>query len=223
MKFIKKYKYVITIILIIMFVFLSIIIKNKLNKEKYNITSYNEEIELFNKEDVIKEETNKPILCTVDIKGEVNNPGVYTTDCNKYVYDIIKEAGNLTDNADTSVINLAKKITDEMVIIIYTKEEVDKSKNEENITKIIDTECICPKVNNDSCITDNDKIKTILININKATMEELKTLPGIGESKAKAIIEYRNDIGAFKTIEDIKNVKGIGQNLYEEIKEYITT
>ena len=61
-----------------------------------------------------------------------------------------------------------------------------------------------------------------LINLNIATLEQLTTLPKIGEAKAKAIIEYREKTGGFKTIEEIKNISGIGESLYETIKEYIT-
>ena len=64
----------------------------------------------------------------VDIKGEINYPGIYKMDSNSRVVDVIKLAGDLTENADTSVINLSKKITDEMVIIIYSKSEVENFK-----------------------------------------------------------------------------------------------
>ena len=143
--------------------------------------------------------------------------------------DVINVAGGLTNDADTSVINLAKKITDEMVIIIYTKEEVKKSNIVDTVIKIVEKECVCPNIQNDGClnneindtITNNDDVK--LVNINTATIEELKTINGIGDSKAKNIIEYRNENGNFKSIDDLKNVDGIGDTLYETIKIYITT
>ena len=112
-----------------------------------------------------------------------------------------------------------------MVIIIYTKEEVKNSNIVDTVIKVVEKECICPNIENDGCL--NTEIKdtigeTKLININTATIEELMTISGIGESKAKAIIEYRNK-NKFEKIEDILNVSGIGNNLYEEIKIYITT
>ena len=67
---------------------------------------------------------------------------------------------------------------------------------------------------------DNEKNK--LININKASKDDLKTLTGIGESTAKKIIDYREEYGKFKTIEDIKNVSGIGDAKFEAIKKDIT-
>ena len=138
-------------------------------------------------------------------------------------------AGGLTKEADTSVTNLAKKVTDEMVIIIYTKNEVKNSNIVDTVIKVVEKECVCPNIQNDGCL--NTEIKdnisnnenNSLVNINTASVEELQTIDGIGESKAKSIVEYRNNNGLFKRIEDIKNVEGIGDKLYETIKVYITT
>ncbi len=166
---------------------------------------------------------------TVDIKGAVNNPGVYEMDESSRVNDVIKKAGGLKDDADTSLINLSKKVTDEMVITIYTKEEIE----EQNQTC---APCECPEVN-DACVTDEDANSnnddsssddsadtnsTGKISINTATLSELQTLNGIGEAKAKAIIGYRETNGDFKSIEEIKNVSGIGDAIYEKIKDDIT-
>ena len=105
-----------------------------------------------------------------------------------------------------------------MVIIIYTEEEVNNIKN--------------PKSNNDYIVIDDTYVDTSdidnktdnnKVNINTAGLSELKSLPGIGDAKAKAIIEYRNTYGTFKDISDIKNVSGIGDKLYETIKIYLTT
>ena len=76
---------------------------------------------------------------------------------------------------------------------------------------------------NDACITTENKNNTSLISINNATIEELSKLSGIGDAKAKQIIEYRTQNGPFKTIEDIKQVPGIGENIFAQIKDYITT
>ena len=128
---------------------------------------------------------------------------------------------------DTSVTNLAKQITNEMVIIIYTEEEVKNSNIVDTVVKVVEQECVCPNIQNDGCI--NDKITdtiggdTTLVNINTATLEQLTTIPGIGDAKATSIIKYREANGNFKSIEDIQNVDGIGSKLYEEIKTYITT
>lgn len=163
----------------------------------------------------------------VDIKGAINNPGVYKVLVGTRVNDVINMAGGLTDNADTSLINLSKLVIDEMVIIIYTKDEVQNSNLVNTVIKVVEKECVCPNIENDSCI--NDKITDTItngsgkVNINTASMEELSKLDGIGESKAQAIIKYREENGNFKTIEDITNVSGIGSSVYEKIKDNITT
>lgn len=170
----------------------------------------------------------------VDIKGEIKKPGVYYLEKGKRVIDVVKKAGGLTVYADTSVNNLSKKITDEMVIIIYSKEQIRNyeltQEKEEEILNICNE-----KIENNSCIEKNNETKTNsntknqdntesskkLISINTATQEELMTLSGIGESKAKAIIEYRNK-KKFETIEELKEISGIGDSIFEKIKDNIT-
>lgn len=181
----------------------------------------------------IEELVEETCLVTVDIKGEVNNPGLYQLECGSRVDDAIKLAGGLTNNSDTSVINLSKKIEDEMVIIIYTKEEVsnftktkeieqEKSNSCQNSTNVKNNACITSEniiVSNNNSTNTNTSTK---VSLNNATLEELLTLSGIGESKANLIINYRNENGGFKTIDEIKNVKGIGDKLFEKIKDNIT-
>ena len=148
-----------------------------------------------------------------DVKGAVNEPGVYELD---------------KGDADTSIINLSKEVKDGMYIIVYTKDEIiafkDKIIPSKKIVKEIENKIICPDTDNDACITSNDKVDLSqgLININEASEEELTTLSGIGSNKAKKIIEYRES-NPFETIEDIKKVDGIGVSLYEKIKDSITT
>lgn len=229
MKLIRKMLYPITIVLIISIIICIILIKNNLKNNQYK------DIEI--ESSILKEEINaeKPenkeeiIKYHIDVKGAINNPGVYELPSNLTVNDAIKIAGGLTKEADTSVINLAKKITDEMVIIIYTKEEVKKSNIVDTVVKVVEKECVCPNIKNDGCLnteideTITNKENNNLININTATEEELQNIKGIGASKAKSIVEYRSKNGDFKSIEDIKNVEGIGDTLYETIKIYITT
>ena len=231
----KKVIKTITILLIIAIITIIIIIKINLNKNK--------EVKVI-EEDIWKEEQKEekkitPELVYVDIKGAIINPGVYEIENNKKVIDVIALAGGFTENADTSMINLAKKVTNEMVVIIYTKEEVKEATKPNQIIKYVDKECICPQIKNDACINQSKNTSTEKntsskkedqqatkseekININTATLEELQTLTGIGESKAQSIIAYREEIGSFKTIEELKNVAGIGDSLYEKIKDSIT-
>lgn len=168
----------------------------------------------------------------VDIKGEINMPGIYTLKENSRIIDVITLAGGLTENANTSVINLSKKIVDEMVIIIYSNEQVQYFEHTKEIEKAVQEKCNQPDENaikNDACINstsesnNNTQTSNGKISINTATQEELMTLPGIGESKAKDIISYRETNGPFASIEDITKVSGIGENTFAQIKENITT
>ena len=186
---------------------------------KNNYDSKEEVIEIFKEKDDDKEETkdkeekDKISYLVVDIKGMVVNPGVYKVEKGSRINDVISLAGGLKEGADTSNINLAKLVTDEMTIIIYSSEEVlEKYKKEVCI-------CDCPYIENDACI-NNEENK--LVNINTCTIEELLTVNGIGKTKAQSIIDYRSKNGKFNSIEDIKNVDGIGVSLFEKIKDYIT-
>ena len=135
-------------------------------------------------------------------------------------------AGGLKEDADTSIINLSKKVTDEMFIVIYTKDEIKKYKEQtistEEIQKKIEEEILVIDKNNDAEVIHEENNDSNLVNINTATKEELLKISGIGDSKADSIIKYRKENGNFKLIEDIKNVSGIGEALFEKIKEYIT-
>lgn len=199
-------------------------------KQETNEGIVNEEIL---KEPIIVEEKNEISKIKIDIKGAVNTPGVYELDINSRVGDAINVSGGLTPEADTSVINLSKILKDEMVVIIYTKKEIEEMKKGTTTVKYIEKECVCPKIENDACIEESitnketeNNIKSeensTKISLNKATIKELMTLTGIGESKAKSIIEYREKNNGFKTIDEIKKVSGIGSSTYEKIKDNIT-
>ena len=170
--------------------------------------------------------TDNETYYLVDIKGEVNNPGTYSMKKGSRVIDVIHLAGELKSDADTSVLNLSKKVTDEMVIIVYSYDEV------KNFTKVKEEEkqeqekCISNNgIKNDACIStivEDNSTSNTKVSINNATLEELMTLPGIGEAKAKEIINYREEKGEFTDTNQLKEVKGIGDTLFESIKDNIT-
>lgn len=139
----------------------------------------------------------------VHIDGEVKNPGVYKMKIGDRVNDAIQAAGGLTENADKGRINLATKLRDEMKI---------------HISKIGETNS---DLSNESKDDNSDGNNSKLININTASKEELCKLTGIGENKAKLIIEYREK-KKFTKIEDITKVSGIGKKTFEKIKNDIT-
>lgn len=193
MKRIRKYIYVITIIIFIIFCVIVVFRKKELKDNNIDYT--------INKDDNIISNNIEEEYIYVDIKGEVINPNVYKLKKGLRVIDVIELSGGLTENADTSNINLSKIVTDEMVIVI-------KSKTEEK--EYIDSDIEL----------SNNNYNNPLININSCTINELLTLPGIGEAKANNIIEYRKK-NKFNTIEDIMNVSGISESLFNKIKEYI--
>ena len=226
MKFIRKHKGKIFILIFILFT--AFTIYDTYSMETESETEIKTDPEVTEKEEK-KENKEKETKVLVDVKGEVNTPGVYDLTNNNTVIDAINKAGGLTKNSDTSNLNLSKKLEDEMVIIVYSKSEI-KEMEEPKVQ--------CPPCN-DACIKEEDekakldasekteteeenKTVTGKVNINTATASELQTLNGIGEAKAKAIIEYREKNGNFEKIEDIKNVSGIGDSVYDKIKDNIT-
>ena len=226
-RYLKKYKYIIFGIMGVLVLFGSLYLKKILiDNSVVTVDSNIENIDILNDISNNTKDSEEEIYL-VDIQGAINNPGVYKVPVGTRVNDVINAAGGLTDNADTSLINLSKLVIDEMVIIIYTKDEVQNSNLVNTVIKVVEKECVCPNIENDSCI--NDKITDTItggngkVNINTASMDELSKLDGIGESKAQAIIKYREENGNFKTIEDITNVSGIGSSVYEKIKDNITT
>lgn len=246
----RYYKEFIIAILVIVIIVLGVLLVLKKEKRiqeptinEISYTSNNEEKE------EIQEKVKTKIK--VDIKGAVVKPGVYELDVNSVVNDAIKLAGGLKKSADTSNINLSKELENEMVIKIFTTNEIKKLNKEKEVVTTPDNTCsentiIIDKCNNSSIIKDTSTSNSAdsslntdknaeevdsdikeaspskLISINTATIEEFVTLPGIGESKAESIIKYREEHGSFKTIEEIKSVSGIGEAAYNKIKEFIT-
>jgi competence protein ComEA len=154
------------------------------------------------KEESKSKEIKKEIK--VQIKGEVLHPGVFTLEADSRVEDLIKYAGGFTAEADKDrVISLAKKLRDEECIIIPKIGE-DVSNLHANINNVTEES------------NENE-----IINVNTATKEELMELPGIGETIAQNIIDYREKNGEFNNEEDLKNVDRIGDKMIEKIKEKI--
>ena len=147
--------------------------------------------------------TTQETVIFVDIKGAVKNPGVYQMKVGDRVKDALDAAGGLTAEADSQKVNLAQRVEDQMVIVV-------------------------PKVGEEAeaipaGVTSKETSKEGKVNINTATVEELKTLKGVGEKKAEAIIEYRKKNGSFKTKEDLMKVRGIGKKLFDSFQERIVT
>lgn len=144
----------------------------------------------------------------VEIKGEVLRPDVYELESGSIVRDLILISGGLTENGDLFNINQARELKNGECIIVMSKDEILKLKN--NINELLD-------VDNNLNIDNKDN----LININNASKDELKKLNGIGDTLAESIISYREENGGFNTIEDIKNVSRIGNKTFEKFKDKI--
>ncbi len=166
----------------------------------------------------------------VEIKGAVLAPGVYEMQDGDIIDDAVRLAGGFTDDAYTDNINLSKRVSDELVIYVFTEKEFksnDKINLPGNNSNSNDAYTIDKEIDNKvSIITSSESTESDtgndLVNINMASIDELITLPGIGESKAQKIIDYRTDNGYFNTIEELKNVSGIGDTTFENIKAHIT-
>ena len=139
----------------------------------------------------------------VYVTGAVKNPGVYTLSRESRANDAITAAGGFSEDADESIINLAAKVRDGEKIFVPSI--MDKDDNDNSGSYEHD-------------LTSNQGI----ININVATQEELEVLPGIGPSRAREIINYREENGDFQQIEEIQNVPGIGAGIFDQLKDFIT-
>ena len=219
----KKLVMVVILLLVIVTVFYflhnyfnnnnEIIITNESSEDKWNSIS----VGSFAKKDGV---------IVVDVVGEVNNPGVVTLDEGARIIDAINAAGGKTDKADISEINLAYVLDDGIRLYIPSFSEMKEKKIENKITNSTTKETVSDGVGVTNIVIESPTIEknsqqNTKININKATLEELKQLPGVGDTVAKAIIDYRNKNGKFNKIDDLKQVSGIGQSKFDNIKELI--
>ncbi|WP_391560233.1 helix-hairpin-helix domain-containing protein [Robertmurraya sp.] len=201
---VKKYKWFIVgscVIAIGMLIFARGLVNDKEEENEWTIPSEEEHDPEVSEERLVQEPDVKNL---VDVKGAVENPGVYEVMLDERVIDVIEKAGGLKEGADETKINFAGRVTDEMVLYIPLI-------GEEGENMIVSAGA-------SSTSTSQGEGK---ININKATSDELQNLPGIGPSKAEAIIAYREDSGLFQTIDDLKLVTGIGDKTFEKLHDQI--
>lgn len=158
----------------------------------------------------IKEKENKTIM--VDISGEIVTPGVVKLPEGSRIIDAITAAGGKTEDADLSKVNLAYILDDGVQLYIPRY-------NEKLEKEIVQTE---PGVGIIQEGINTTSKKDSKVNINIANKEKLATLPGIGEGTAEKIIEYRSKTGKFKTIDEIKKIPGIGESKFKSLKDKIT-
>ena len=181
------------------------------NKNQTNNIELDENILVSNQNTKQMSQDTEEIVI-VHITGSVKNPGIVKLKEGSRIEDAIEAAGGLTENADISNVNLAYVLDDGTKIKIPNLDDED-----------IGDEDVLSKDSGEGIIQEDEKTtNTNIVNINKATENELSTLPGIGNSLATRIVEYRKQNGNFKTIEDIKNVSGIGESKFANIKDFIS-
>lgn len=140
--------------------------------------------------------TVTPKLIRIHVTGLVNMPGVYTLPETARLEDAIQAAGGLLEEADPQSLNLAAELVDGQRLYIPSAQDVT--------------------------LTNDDRGLSPLVNINTAGFAELDSLPGIGEVKAQAILDYRQKNGLFTALEDLMKVEGINQSLFEKLEGFIT-
>lgn len=173
------------------------------NENSIEVTTKSE-VASSNQEKSVANTKNKNIF--VEIKGEVVKPDVYEISEGSIIRDLINKAGGLTSEADIDKINRADKLKANQLIIIPNKNDSS------NVGSNLGT----GDISNSVQATESD-----VININTATLEELQKINGVGEVKAKSIMEYREKNGGFNSIEEIKNIDGIGEKTFEKMKDKI--
>ena len=154
----------------------------------------------------VKEEKEEPLeqeLITVDVKGAVKSPGIYDLPVGSRVNDAVQKAGGLTEQADSKSLNLAQKVSDEALVYVPTKGEESASQQAGSGT---------------ASSTSKEK----KVNLNKASLEELKQVKGLGGKRAQDIIDHREANGKFKSVDELKKVSGIGAKTIEKLKDYVT-
>lgn len=141
----------------------------------------------------------------IDVKGAVVHPGVYQMEENARVHHLLEKAGGATKEADLTKVNLAAFLQDGQVLYI------PRTGEEENASW-----------SSPPAPSGGGSAGEEVIDLNRATLEELDRLPGIGPSKAEAILKYREEHGPFKSVEELKNVSGIGEKTLEKLLPYLT-
>ena len=159
----------------------------------------------------------------VHICGAVSAPGVYELPASSRIIDAVEAGGGFLPEADEACCNLAEEIVDGCQIYIMTKTESCADGQTEKKAGI-QTSPDSDMQTTDRNVRSNSApaLENGLVNLNTADIAALMTLPGIGESRAKAIISYREQHGAFAQIEDIMKISGIKQAAFSKIKDKIT-
>ncbi len=217
----KKFRIIIVILFFVVsgiFYFWQIKQENKTEELPSSIFSQIEQEEMISNIDEPLVEDNTEIkeipkeelveYLFVHVCGAVQKSGVYELQKNARLYMAIELAGGFTEEAAKEYHNLARIVEDGERIYILTKEELSQLSMKEQVEG---------ETKQEGFVEENQ-----VVNLNTASIEELMTLSGIGESKAKSIIEYRTKVGKFQSIDELMNISGIGEAMFERVKNNIT-
>ena len=174
---------------------------------KGNGENENTENKDSNNKDSENQENINDSKIVVDIKGAVKAPKEYELKAGSRVRDLIEIAGGLTPEADEEKIYFSKILEDEQCIKIYKIGE-----------EVLDSEIEVEEQQEKGTGAVDSKGK---ININKATVDELMTIPGIGQVKAQSIVDYRNENGKFNSVDELTNITGIGVKTLEKLRDKV--
>lgn len=144
----------------------------------------------------------------VDVCGAVENPGVYRSEAGSRVFQVLEQAGGCTQDASLETVNQADLLSDGQKIRIYTREEAEQMGED-------------LREESSGMETDSKTSSDGRVDINQAGKEELMTLTGIGETRAQAILAYRESHGKFSSVEELMQVEGIKEKTYEKLKDQI--
>lgn len=168
-----------------------------------------------------QQEPAESSILYVHVCGAVEAPGVYELPAGSRVYEAVQAAGGFSEDADQSYVNQAQILADGVKLVIPTVEEAagDKKETALQIGIIGEGDAVGKEVSGQA--DEGNGNQPGRININTATKQELCSIPGVGETRAAAIISYRESHGGFAKPEDIMKVNGIKEGMYEKIKDSI--
>ena len=203
----KKQKIIIIGVATFMVLFIGFYIINKTNNSEYIELETQENKLIEDNTSISEEPSEKEEKIIIHVTGAVKKQGIVEVENGARISDVIDATGGITNEADLNKINLAYEVEDGQKIYVPN---INDGTNTESITKEAGEN-----------ILEENNSKANKVNINTASQAELETLSGIGPSTALKIINYREENGDFKKIDDIKNVPGIGESKFESLKENI--
>lgn len=195
------------LVFVIGFLIFSLLVKKGNQDQSIQLLEPSSEEILEIEMETSQEGTTQSSIIYVEILGAIQEPGVYQLSQGSRVFDLVQEAGGLKASAYARSINQAQILEDQMSIYVLSQDELE-SNHDFQTPSVLD-------------VSRPSQSGTDLVNINTADLSQLETLPGIGPSKAQAILDHRQKEGSFPTIEAIQEVSGIGSKTYEKLKDLI--